>query len=852
MNVPYQKRLPMVRLISPLGQERGANLAETKGPVVRNRRSFSVVLTLFLSLTMSGFTFAQDASEAKADACPTCSWTSGETSISHLSHEEFQKLLGEVLPDRYREWWDQLPRIEAPPDAKFDPVFDWRVHPGPYGSTGVTGVRNQGECGSCWAFAGVAQLESMVKIYAELEMNLSEQQVVSCVTPGHGCSGWYTEAAYDLFMSQGSAPEACMPYHANDTDPCIQHQCEKLAKISRYRAVSNNVNSIKTALLEGPVKSSMAVEDTFQTYTGGCYDKPYYGTNHAVLIVGWDDTMCNGDGAWIVKNSWGSGWGENGFFYIKYGCCQMGTNALQIDYYFHRPFVRFDHLGTRDDPPGGDGDGRVEAGETVSLDFTLKNLATPLGGVEVTVSADTAGIVITDDHSYLGDMNSKDILDSSADPLEFYVPGDFPPRRVLFTFHVSGDSGGGVTYTADSTIEVSVGSTILLVDDDQGTGPLSNYEEYYTEAFDSLRAVYDMWDKSANPDTSVKFSQYDVLIWFTGDHRDSIFSHADIESLTSFLDGGGRLFLTSQDAVEFLSSSGDPLFQQFLDDYLHLSYDGNCTGLSQLMVPGKAGDEIGDGLWVYLEGASSPENQTSADMLIPDSVADTVLVYADIWWATTEDSVAGIKFMNDFYRVVVFGFGFEGINDDGLMHYGQVTQKPHAVMERVLDWLQAPGPIISVLSPNGGELYQVGDTVDILWECSSFDDSVDVEYSTDGGETWNFVQRTTESPCSWIIPDTPSDICLARISDADNGIPADVSDGHFSISSYIAGDANNDQTVDLGDAIFLVNYLFKEGGTPSPPAAGDPNGDCVIDLGDVVYLLNYLFKSGDMPLPGCA
>lgn len=818
---------------------------------MRNRRILCAVFILCFNLSLCGFSLAQEAPGANEDACPTCSWTSGETSVSHLSHEEFQRLLGEALPDWYQEWWEHLPKLTAPPDAKFDPVLDWRVHQGPYGSTGVTPVTGQGDCGSCWAFAGVAHLESMVKIYAEVELNLSEQQVVSCVTPGHGCSGWYTEAAYDLFIDQGSAAEACMPYHANDTDPCIQDQCEKLAKISGYRAVANDINSIKTALLEGPVKSSMAVEDTFQTYTGGCYDKPYYGTNHAVLIVGWDDTMCGGEGAWIVKNSWGSGWGLDGFFYIKYGCCQIGKNVFQIDYYFHRPFVRFEHLGTDDNGPGADGDGRVEAGETVTLDFTVKNLATSFEGVEVTVTADTTGIVVTDDHTFLGDMDSKQILDNTSDPIEFYVPEDFPPRRVYFTFHLSGD-WGGETYTADSTIEVSVGSTMLLVDDDQGTDALTNYENRYTSAFDSLRAVYDMWDKGTHPDTSVSFSQYDVLIWFTGDHRDSVFSSTDVESLMAFLDGGGRLFLTSQDAVEVLSASPDPLFQQFMTDYLHTGYDGNCTGLYQLMLPGKTQDEIGDDLWVYLGGASSPENQTSADMLVPDSQADTVLTYADIWWATTEDSVAGAKFVSDFYKVVVFGFGFEGINYDGLSHYGQVTQKPHLVMQRVLDWLTAPGPTIDVMSPNGGESYPVGDTVEVSWECLSFDDSVDIEYTTDGGENWSLIDRAQGDVYSWVVPATPSENCLVRISDSDNGIPVDQSDDSFSISAYLPGDPSGDQTVDLGDAVYLINYLFKEGTPPDPMAAGDPNANCTIDLGDAVYLINYLFKGGDMPLPGCA
>ncbi len=527
---------------------------------------------------------------------------------------------------------------------------------------------------------------------------------------------------------------------------------------------------------------------------------------------------------------------------------------MQIDYYYHRPFVRFDYLGTDDSGPGGDGDGKIEAGETVTLEFTLKNLTTPLGAAQVTVTADTTGIVITDDYSYLGDLDSKDVVDNSSDPMEFHVPEDFPPRRVYFTFHVEGDSGGGVTYTADSTLETFVGSTLLLVDDDQGgDDPSADYESRYTGALDSLKGVYDVWDKSNYPDSAVSYSQYEVVIWFTGDHRDSIFSHADVESLMNFLDHGGRLFLTSQDAVECLAVSADPLFQEFMTDYLHLGYDGNCTGLPNLAATGKAGDEIGDDLYMYLSGADSPLNQTSADMLVPDSEADTVCTYANIiWWATTEDSVAGTKYMNDFYKVVVFGFGFDGLNTNGATYYGRVIQKPHVVMQRVLDWLQSPGPTVTVLYPNGGETCWVGDSVEILWESASFDDSVDIEYSTDGGESWNPLDRTKGSAYTWLIPENLSDMCLMRISDYDNGIPVDESDDYFSIADYLPGDPNGDEIVDLTDALYLLNYLFREGDAPDPMAAGDVNASCTVDLDDAIHLLNYLFKGGDPPQPGCA
>ncbi|MGB2980368.1 MAG: dockerin type I repeat-containing protein, partial [Candidatus Zixiibacteriota bacterium] len=68
---------------------------------------------------------------------------------------------------------------------------------------------------------------------------------------------------------------------------------------------------------------------------------------------------------------------------------------------------------------------------------------------------------------------------------------------------------------------------------------------------------------------------------------------------------------------------------------------------------------------------------------------------------------------------------------------------------------------------------------------------------------------------------------------------------------YVYGDANFDQTVDVGDVVYLTNYLYKGGSAPVPPAAGDANGDCTIDVGDVVYLVNYLFKGGPPPVEGC-
>ncbi|MCK4223897.1 MAG: hypothetical protein KAX39_01870 [candidate division Zixibacteria bacterium] len=672
-------------------------------------------------------------------------WTAGRTSVSELSEEEFQNLLGLKVPEWYDEWFKTAKKIEAPPKIYFPDVFDWRD------SAGVTPVKSQGGCGSCWAFGALAALESMAKIYGEKELDLSEQQILSCRAYGWGCDGGWMSYAYELFRDFGSVSEECMPYHANDTDPCIQESCEVLAKITGWIPVAHNVDAIKTALLTGPVSCAMRAYNDFQHYDEGCYENPGLDPpNHAILLIGWNDTLCGGDGAWIGKNSWGTGWGMGGYFYIKYNTCHIGYATDLINYIPPGPFVTLENFSVNDSL-GGNGNGRPEPEETVNIYLTLSNIWATLNGAQVTAWADTDGIFFINDRSDFGDMSVHDTVNNYSDPIQFWVPSNFPQKRVNFTFEITGNGGD---YTKSWTEEIWIGkSSILLVDDDQG----SSIENHYTGALDLLGPLYDIWDKTNRPDESYNLSDYKVVIWFTGDHRDSVFSDEDIQTLMTFLDNGGDLFLSSQDAVEVLSSSSDPQDTLFLNNYLHVGYGGN---FGEYLIAEQEGDEIGDGMYIYPLGPPGANNQTSKDILIPDFEADPVLIHSHTWWVTAPDSFAAAKFQNDLFRVVVFGFGFEAINPDKETHQGKDLSKPYMVMQKVLDWLMTP--------------------------------------------------------------------------------------------SYMPGDPNGDQTVDLGDVVYLINYLFKGESPPEPLAAGDANGDCVVDLGDVVYLINYLFKGGAPPVEGCA
>jgi C1A family cysteine protease len=665
-------------------------------------------------------------------------WTAGRTSVSELSEAERQHLLGFRAPEWYDDWYRQAKKIEAVPGASFPPVFDWRD------SNVVTPVKNQGGCGSCWIFGAVGALEGMANLYGGRELDLSEQQILSCVAYGWGCGGGWMDVCYEHFLEFGSIGEDCQPYLGSDTYPCLEDSCEVLAKVTGWTPVANNVNAIKTALLTGPVSCAFTVYSDFDHYTGGCYehegDDP---CNHAIVLIGWDDTMCDGEGAWIVKNSWGTNWGLDGFFYIKYGTCNIGYATALIDYVPPGPFVELENYSITDEN-GGNGNGRPEPLETADVYFTFSNIWAPLTGASVTVWADTDGIVFLNDRCTLGDMQVNDTLDNSADPIQFMVPADFPSTRVNFTFQISGNDG---EYTKSWTQEVWIGpSHILVVDDDRG----DNQESYYIDALEKLRPLYDMWDKT-NSEKSYNLEDYDVVIWFTGDHRDSVFSHDDLVSLMSFLDDGGSLFLTSQDAAEALSASADPLAQQFLTDYLHVAYAGNNENA---FIAAQTGDEVGDSMWIWASGVPGAENQDSKDNLLPDEETDTVLVYAGYFFART-DTVAAIKYKGD-YKLVYFGFGFEGINGSGFFFHGHWLSKPETVLKIVLDWLNKPWQ------------YVYGD--------ANSDQEVGLE---DVVYLANYLFRGQASP-------DPRD----------------------------AADANGDCQLNLEDVVYLVNYLFRAGPPP--------------------------------------
>ena len=251
---------------------------------------------------------------------------------AYLDDIVLRKMIGEPAPPTSTP----IPTPDGTPSSLPD-AFDWRDH------GGVTSVKNQGDCGSCWAFATVGPLEANIKIKDGVEKDLSEQYLLSCNTEGWNCTegGWW---AHDYHWwkkppsesEAGAVYEADFPYVAWDA-PCNgpyphPYKIDSWAFVGSEDSVPP-VEDIKRAIYEhGPVSAAVCVNSAFRHYSGGVFTGPECtDTNHGVVLVGWDDNQ-GPNGVWILKNSWGPGWGENGYMRIGYGVSQVGYAANYVVY----------------------------------------------------------------------------------------------------------------------------------------------------------------------------------------------------------------------------------------------------------------------------------------------------------------------------------------------------------------------------------------------------------------------------------------------------------------------------------------------------------------------------------------
>lgn len=253
-------------------------------------------------------------------------YTLGLNQFSDLTNEEFSaKMVGGYKPSLRQEGVKSTPWVDL--DIVAADSIDW-VEKG-----GVNSVKNQQQCGSCWAFSTVAAVEGAYFVSSGTLLSLSEQELVSCDKGDDGCNGGLMDNAFKFLETTGLCTEAEYPYTAGGgkRGEC-QKSCTPQVKVTSFVDVpSGKEDKLKQALTQQPVSVAIDAEGFhFQAYSGGVFDK-CAGTqlDHGVAAVGYGTD--GGKPYWKVRNSWGSTWGEKGYIRMIRGKDECGI-AKQASY----------------------------------------------------------------------------------------------------------------------------------------------------------------------------------------------------------------------------------------------------------------------------------------------------------------------------------------------------------------------------------------------------------------------------------------------------------------------------------------------------------------------------------------
>jgi len=299
-----------------------------------------ITLALFVALACAADFdyFAQPAIHTdmiqEINADPTSTWTAGVNAVfKDMTLADVKKqLLGARAINMIQ---GNLPA----PRGKYTPMdlpdsFDSRTK----WPTCIHPIRNQAQCGSCWAFAASEVLSDRFCIASQGKTNvvLSPQYLVSCDSSDYGCDGGYLSNSWQFLQQTGIPTDQCYSYTSGggDSGDC-KTTCDDGSAIKTYKAASVQTPSTPADMQNelfnnGPIEVAFSVYRDFLSYTSGVYQHKTGGLMgaHAVKAIGWG--VSNGTPYWIIANSWGASWGQQGVFWIKRGSNECGIESNVI------------------------------------------------------------------------------------------------------------------------------------------------------------------------------------------------------------------------------------------------------------------------------------------------------------------------------------------------------------------------------------------------------------------------------------------------------------------------------------------------------------------------------------------
>jgi cathepsin L len=236
--------------------------------------------------------------------------------FSGMTFEEFEAtMLTETDPDSHSVDPTQVSVTYLEEAASVDSI-DWVA------KGGVTPVKDQGSCGSCWAFSTMAVVEAVHKINTGEDVNLAEQQLVDCNTGNNGCSGGDATSALKWLESHPACTTASYPYKARGSS-CQSCDSAGVTVGGVNLVTSRSESALASALTGSPASVSVNADSSWQHYSSGVLQaSTKCSHNHAVLAVGYTSD------AWKIKNSWGSSYGESGYIRIAKGLGGCGASGI--------------------------------------------------------------------------------------------------------------------------------------------------------------------------------------------------------------------------------------------------------------------------------------------------------------------------------------------------------------------------------------------------------------------------------------------------------------------------------------------------------------------------------------------
>ena len=253
-------------------------------------------------------------------------YLTGITQFSDLTRQEFaKKYLNADFPAiAFLKENKSLKNLKAAPES-----WDWREH------NAIAGVGDQGACGAAYAFSTICNLESLYAIKKGKIRPFSMQYIIDCNPYGSGCSGGFIDSTFKWLIENGGHLMAEADYPYRGTKGTCRADPSKYVDmtVTGVTKVSNDENEMKEVLYNTGALIAAINGNALQTYSGGIIDLPSSkcsasGINHVINIVGYG----NGSGLdyWICRNSWGSAWGESGYFRVARGKGTCGINVYVL------------------------------------------------------------------------------------------------------------------------------------------------------------------------------------------------------------------------------------------------------------------------------------------------------------------------------------------------------------------------------------------------------------------------------------------------------------------------------------------------------------------------------------------